>query len=174
MSLARMEIRAGMFALKGDLMKTLRTVSFVLLAAAYVLSAADGDSMIGTWKLNTAKSKFSPGPAPKSQTMTYSWDGDWLVAKFDTIAADGKTASSAIRYRFDGKEYPFQTQDGSSGTVAAKMIDANTTVTTRKFGTNTQTGRTVIAKDGKSLRGTNKGTNAAGKPIDNDVFYEKQ
>jgi hypothetical protein len=32
----------------------------------------------------------------------------------------------------------------------------------------------VIAKDGKSLRGTNKGTNAAGKPIDNDVFYEKQ
>jgi hypothetical protein len=47
MSLARMEIRAGMFALKGDLMKTLRTVSFVLLAAAYVLSAADGDSMIG-------------------------------------------------------------------------------------------------------------------------------
>jgi hypothetical protein len=28
--------------------------------------------MAGTWKLNVANSKYNPGPAPKSQTLTIS------------------------------------------------------------------------------------------------------
>jgi hypothetical protein len=30
------------------------------------------DPIIGTWKVNLAKSKFSPGPAPKSLMRTYT------------------------------------------------------------------------------------------------------
>jgi len=33
------------------------------------LSAQASDPRIGTWKLNVAKSKYSPGPAPQSLTV---------------------------------------------------------------------------------------------------------
>ena len=52
-----------------------RRVLIGVLAASLTLCAAD--MLSGTWKLNTAKSKYSPGPAPKSNTVTYSMDGDW-------------------------------------------------------------------------------------------------
>jgi len=38
----------------------------VVLGADIVhLSAQGGDPRIGTWKLNVAKSKYSPGPPPR-------------------------------------------------------------------------------------------------------------
>ncbi len=36
------------------------------------LSANQADPVLGTWKLNLAKSKFDPGPAPQSQMRTYA------------------------------------------------------------------------------------------------------
>ena len=43
-------------------------VAIQVLALSVVTFAQD--SNIGTWKLNVAKSRFSPGPEPKSQTLT--------------------------------------------------------------------------------------------------------
>jgi hypothetical protein len=44
------------------------TSTIVLVA---VLAFAWGaDNNVGTWKLNLEKSKYSPGPAPKSATLT--------------------------------------------------------------------------------------------------------
>src|ERR1700687_3944180 len=40
---------------------------------AVALAAAAPESSVCTWTLNLAKSKFSPGPAPKSTTRTY-WE----------------------------------------------------------------------------------------------------
>ena len=40
------------------------SAAVIWLAAGSLLFAADPD--LGTWKLNVAKSKYSPGPAPKS------------------------------------------------------------------------------------------------------------
>jgi hypothetical protein len=45
----------------------------LLVAAIFTMgtgAAFAADSATGTWKLNLAKSTFSPGPAPKSQTRT--------------------------------------------------------------------------------------------------------
>ena len=41
-----------------------------MLVVVPALRAAD-DPLIGTWKLNVAKSKFSPGPGYKSQMLKY-------------------------------------------------------------------------------------------------------
>ncbi len=49
--------------------KTALTVGIVLFAGLSILSAQGADPRVGTWQLNVAKSKFSPGPAPKSQTL---------------------------------------------------------------------------------------------------------
>src|SRR5262249_17400859 len=37
-----------------------------VLIAAVGLLAQSQESLFGTWKMNSAKSKYSPGPAPKS------------------------------------------------------------------------------------------------------------
>jgi hypothetical protein len=37
---------------------------------------AQSDPFIGTWQLNLAKSKFSPGPGPKSATMNVQGEGE--------------------------------------------------------------------------------------------------
>jgi hypothetical protein len=48
----------------------MRLALFVLIvAAAGWLHAQDADDpILGTWKLNLSKSKYIPGPAPRSQT----------------------------------------------------------------------------------------------------------
>jgi hypothetical protein len=33
---------------------------------------AQSDRFVGTWQLNLAKSKFTPGPPPKSGTFTFT------------------------------------------------------------------------------------------------------
>ena len=54
--------------------KHLAKFVLTLLAMSMVLIAADSP-FTGTWKLNVAKSKFSPGPPNKSQTVTIQADG---------------------------------------------------------------------------------------------------
>ncbi|MBL8292742.1 MAG: hypothetical protein JNN08_12940, partial [Bryobacterales bacterium] len=76
----------------------------MLAVTAIALSAAE--PYLGTWKANLAKSKYSPGPAPKSVVATYTKDGEWVVLKNDTVSADGQTVSRTNRYKRDGKEYP--------------------------------------------------------------------
>jgi len=41
---------------------------WVVLCSVLLAQAPAAKNMIGTWKLNPAKSTFSPGPALKSQT----------------------------------------------------------------------------------------------------------
>ena len=43
---------------------------FLVLALVLAGAAWAADSNAGTWKLNTAKSTYSPGPAPTSNTVT--------------------------------------------------------------------------------------------------------
>jgi len=135
------------------------------------LSAAD--MMSGTWKLNTSKSKYSPGPAPKSLTVTTSMDGDWVVAKGDSVDAAGKTSSYTNRYKLDGKEYPYKTAN-IDGTVSAKRIDDFHSEASIKNGKGNTTSKAVISKDGKTRTLTTTGTDKDGKPINNVAVYDKQ
>ena len=50
----------------------------LVVVAGFVFTVVAGinaqapKGLAGTWKLNSAKSSFSPGPPPKSMTVTYS------------------------------------------------------------------------------------------------------
>jgi hypothetical protein len=52
--------------------------------------AQAGDPLIGTWVLNVAKSTYSPGPAPKSETRTYTATARGFTYSSKGIDADGK------------------------------------------------------------------------------------
>jgi hypothetical protein len=62
---------------------------FAVLAGAAFAQAAD--SKVGTWKLNVAKSKYSPGPAPKSGTSRIEAAGAGTKVTVDQVLADGRT-----------------------------------------------------------------------------------
>jgi hypothetical protein len=62
--------------------------------------------IFGIWKLNLAKSKFDPGPAPKSQTRIYEATPDGIKLTLRTTTASGESVSGAT-YKSDGKSYPF-------------------------------------------------------------------
>jgi hypothetical protein len=135
---------------------------------------AQTDPIIGTWKLNLAKSKFSPGPPPKSQTATFEAVGQGVKITAKVTDAEGKTINFQSTANYDGKDYPV-TGHPDVDTNAWKRIDANTFETTRKkAGKVVATATSVISKDGKTRTLTEKGVNAKGEKISNTLVFEKQ
>jgi len=67
------------------------------LAAALVAGAVFAVSLtaqatyplIGTWKLNVARSKYTPGPVPKSQTVKFESSGQGVKVTVDGVNANG-------------------------------------------------------------------------------------
>jgi hypothetical protein len=64
------------------------------------------NSLVGTWKLNLAKSTFSPGPAPRSQTLSIQAEGQGFRLTFDTVDAQGNSTKRTNVDFDDGKSHP--------------------------------------------------------------------
>jgi hypothetical protein len=155
---------------------------FLTCAAVALLSVtglvAQSNPMIGNWKLNLAKSKFTPGPAPKSQSATIEAAGDGIKNVTKGVAADG----GAIDYQYtatslDGKDYPITGSAPPSGgdSIAVKRVDPYTfTSTIKKAGKPVQTNKVVYSKDGKLRTITIKGTGKDGQPTSTVAVYERQ
>lgn len=128
---------------------------------------------MGTWKLNEAKSKFSPG-APKNSTVVYEAAGDDVKVTVDGIDGTGKPTHNVWTGKFDGKDYPL-TGSPTSETRAYKQVNDRTlTFTERKGTTVTTTGRIVVATDGKSRTVTTTTTNPQGQKAEATAVYDKQ
>jgi hypothetical protein len=71
--------------------RTLTTMALLgLLASTALPSVGLGQTNLGTWKLNLAKSTYSPGPAPKTSTFTFQGEGQNLKNTTEGIDAEGK------------------------------------------------------------------------------------
>ena len=147
----------------------------VVLGADIVnLSAQASDPRIGTWKLNGAKSKYSPGPAPQSLTVKVESAGLGEEVTAEFVNADGTRTTTQYTATFDGKDYPL-TGSQIADTVSLKRIDARTTERTDKKGDKVaQTLKRVVSQDGKTMTVTTKGTNAQGQAVNNVAVFDKQ
>lgn len=149
-------------------------VAVVIASALVATVSAQASPEIGTWKLNLAKSKYSPGPAPKSQTATFAAAGQGVKVTTDGVAADGSKTAQSYTANYDGKDVPL-TGSTTSDTVSLKRINATTVERTdKKAGKVVQTLTRVISADGKTLTITTKGTNAQGQAVNNVAVYDKQ
>ena len=144
----------------------------VLVLGVAVMAA---DSNIGTWKLNLAKSKFSPGPTPKSQTLKVeAWGADGVKYTADGVDAEGKPTHWELQAKYDGKFVPF-TGNPDADMLAYKRIDANRVeATTQLKGKPAQTTKIVVSADGKTRTLTQTGKNAKGQTVKNVLVYDKQ
>ena len=94
---------------------------FVLFAFAAGLIAAD--PFVGTWKLNSAKTKYKTGMPPKEQTVTFSEEGSTLHVVVKGTSSDGQTITSHFTVPTTGGggktiESPYEA-------VSGKNISAN-------------------------------------------------
>jgi len=157
----------------------MRPRTFALLAitvAVLVLGsiAQAADNQAGTWKLNVAKSKYSPGPAPKEGTLTIESQADGLKFTIHGTDAEGKAVHMEFSPKYDGKDYPATGMPGAD-TISMKKIDDNTIETvSKKGGKPLITTKSVVSKDGKTRTSSQKGTNAKGEKVNNTIVYDKQ
>ena len=156
----------------------MKTKTVALVMAMFVVSVgllAQQDPAIGTWKLNLAKSKYSPGPAPKAATIKVEQYGK----SGSTVTGDGVNAQGApIHVEWsvepDGKDYPVKGSQ-TSDTLSEKRIDPNTVEATfKKGGKAMTTSRAIVSKDGKTMTVRTTGTDAQGQRVNNVAVYEKQ
>jgi hypothetical protein len=154
-------------------MKT-RTLVLTLVVCLSGLALCFAESpMMGTWKLNEAKSKFGPG-APKSTTVVYEAAGDDMKCTIDGVDGQGKPTHNEWTGKFDGKDYPV-TGDPTISTRSVKQVNEHTMeVANKKDGKVTASGRIVIAADGKSRTVTLTGTDSMGKKMHSTAVYDKQ
>jgi hypothetical protein len=149
------------------------TVASSLVVALAAATVAQTDPGLGTWKLNVAKSKFSPGPAPKALSVTFSAAGQGVKAVIDGAGPDGSKVHWEYTANFDGKPYPV-TGNPDGDMVIAKRINPNTVETAYTLkGKPTTTNTRVVSADGKTLTVTSKGTNAQGQTVNNLQVFEK-
>src|SRR5512136_2166165 len=105
---------------------TLTTMGLLFLAAVFATAVphvglAQSNPLLGTWKLNLANSKFSPGPPPRSQTLTFAGDGQNLTNTSESIDAQGQATKTVFMHIYDGKPH-------STTGVGGGVFDATTYV----------------------------------------------
>jgi hypothetical protein len=145
--------------------------AFGVIVAAALLAAQD--PRVGTWNLNVEKSKYSPGPAPKSQVLTIEAAGDAEKVTSEMVTAAGKT-STTYTAPYDGKPHPIKGSE-TADSVTLKRIDSHTTERVdSKAGKPVTTYHRVVSKDGKTMTVTIKGTDVKGQATNNVVVFEKK
>jgi hypothetical protein len=151
------------------------------LLALFTMTVMGADMLAGTWKLNVAKSKYSPGPAPQSNTVKFTAIEGGIKLVADGVDSQGKKTHNEYTAKFDGKDNPTKPMlDGkpnpnAADAVAYKKIDDNTYEVTAKLkGKTLNVARHVISKDGKTRTVTTTGTNAQGQKVNDVTVFEKQ
>jgi hypothetical protein len=146
------------------------TLALCFIAVAVCFAS---DVLIGTWKLNEAKSKFAPGSS-KNITVVYEVVGDNVKVTVDGTDGAGKPTHNEWTGKYDGKDYPV-TGDPSSDARSLKKVDDHTLeLTVKKDGKVTINGQIVVSADGKVRTVTTSSTDSTGKKAKNTAVYDKQ
>lgn len=146
-----------------------------VLMVAVLATAQPKDPFVGTWRLNVAKSKYSPGPGPKGTTSIYEAAGKGYKVTVKTEPATGAPQEWSYTTNLDGKDSPITGNNPNADTLAAKRIDANTLeVISKKGGKVMATQKNVVSADGKTRTVTTTGTDAQGQKINNVAVYDRQ
>jgi hypothetical protein len=136
-------------------------VQFLLLAATASFFGSEGrlrgqpvtaeqDLLIGSWQLDLVKSRYTPGPPPRSELRIYVRDKEGMKGTIRRRRDDGR--EEVIEYRADfDREYPVM-GTAAYDTIRLKRIDARTAEAVlshagRVFGT----ARRAISEDGRTL-----------------------
>ena len=152
-------------------------VAFLALATVAAAQSKD-DPSLGTWRLNVAKSKFTPGPPIKGDTRSYEVnDEGWLIVTTETIQPDGTHTGVRFAAKFDGKAYPQIGRFAPTVTlITYEPVDRLTLKYTQRdtsgkvLSTNTRT----VSTDSQTMTIEQRSTDANGRPVVNVELFERR
>src|SRR5215469_7606936 len=133
-------------------MRTLGKLCFAFAAMAMAVFAAD--NTLGTWKLNTAKSKLAANPSPlKSMSTVREASSDGVKVTNTGERADGTQVNTSYTAKYDGSASTVTGTGVQYDTISIKQVNANTLTDERKKAGSPYhaTGRTVISNGGKTM-----------------------
>jgi hypothetical protein len=150
----------------------------VLIALAITTVAAFGaDNTLGTWKLNVAKSTYTPAPFPlKSLTTVREVSSGGVKVTNTGERTDGTMINATYTAKYDGTAVSVTGTGAPYDTISIKQVNANTLTDERKKtgGPYKATGRSVVSNGGKTMTTTVKGTDADGKQFSFVYVLDKQ
>jgi hypothetical protein len=148
------------------------TVALAVCAAVATLSAAE-DPFSGTWRLNTAKSKYTPGPAPEKAEVTIQSDGMTQEVKTE-VTFEGKVINTSSKAKLDGTPAKLEGSPVADMTSVKKVDERTRELTSMKNGKTVGKSKAVISADGKTITVTGTGLNPKGEKVQFTAVYEKQ
>jgi hypothetical protein len=160
-------------------MKSKPTLMWIKFGCALVLVgtllAQAQEPLFGTWNMNAAKSKYRPGPVPKSNIARWEPFQGGAKLTVDVVPSQGESQHWESIGTFDGKDNPINGNNPDGDTVAFSKVAARTYETViKKGGKTTLTARIVVAADGKTRITTQTGKDSQGRTVNITMFYEKQ
>jgi hypothetical protein len=147
------------------------TASIVLAQSAPPRQDQAPDSLLGTWHLNVAKSKYSPGPALRSETRVYSRTAEGVTGVVTRTYADGEMERYEYIANFGG-EYMVTGTPAYDAVKLRRIDELASEAILSHAGVIYGVARRVISADGKSMTITfdrkDKDT-----PVHNVAVYDK-
>src|SRR2546422_10923632 len=101
----------------------MRYTRFALVLLGFAVTMLAADPFVGTWKLNSAKSKYKTGNPPKEQTVTFSEEGADLHAMVKGTTSDGQAITNHFTIPTAGGTGKI-IESGYDG-VSSKNVSAN-------------------------------------------------
>ena len=159
-------------AIKRGLPAAVAILAACALALPTISSGQSTDPLVGTWKMDTAKSTFKPGPGSKSSTLIIEAAGKGMKVSVDAVTANGPLKWSYTAMP-DGKDVPVT---GNPNAEMASMTLPNPNervVVFKRGGKPVMTSKAVVAKDGKTMTITQDGVDLKGQTVHNVLHYVK-
>ena len=150
-------------------------VGFVATVGAIAIAfASDSDPVVGTWQLNVSKSTLTPGPAPKSQTRTYTQSGSSITLVMKTVGADGKESTLRTTYQLSGKDYPVAGSPDYDSLSAKQLNPHTATFTLKKAGKAVGRSSRTVSHDGQHMTSKTSATSAKGERSESVMEFDKR
>ena len=130
--------------------------------------ATSQDPVIGQWRLDVSKSKYSPRPGPKSETRTYQLTAEGIKAVIVRTQQNGRVETIEYDADYDSINHVIGTPDYDAvrlTRVSAYISEATLSHAGKTFGT----ARREIAMDGMTMIITFRQESQT--PIHNVAYY---
>jgi hypothetical protein len=145
-----------------------------MLAFAVATAAQSTDPIVGTWRLDAAKSTYKPGPAPKSVTVDITAAGKGIKVSVDAVNADGTAMKWSFTTPRDGKDVPVTGHPVYETAATTQASPSAGTTEYKKAGKVVATTKLTISADGKVMTLMSTGTDPKGQAMNNVVVLTKQ
>jgi len=147
-----------------------------LLVFMVQFTLAQNQLFVGRWKVDVAKSRYQPGPGPKSETLRFEPVGEGFKVSLDGVNEQGPYHSEGTG-KFDGIDVPVVATPARQArfTYAFSRIDDHTwDIAIKVNGQRRILVHNVVSDDGKTMRGVSTAVTNQGQITSQVVIYEKQ